>query len=154
MWRNATPFGKRVVNIIKKKKCLLFKHEKNNQTLSNDWPTYCHTGKRKLWNVFFAPKCKHYILMWWKWMHCDMLGLPLSTRDNLFIHWCCLNLHFTPTSNETAIFITWYGGEPDNCPPQIFFSFIFSFWLPLSDSMNSIGLLYFHFKIHSYLSQF
>jgi hypothetical protein len=22
----------------------LFKHEKNNQTLSNDWPTYCHTG--------------------------------------------------------------------------------------------------------------
>jgi hypothetical protein len=31
-------------NIIIKKKCLLFKHEKNNQTLSNDWPTYCHTG--------------------------------------------------------------------------------------------------------------
>ena len=31
-------------NIIKKKKCLLFKHEKSNQTLSNDWPTYCHTG--------------------------------------------------------------------------------------------------------------
>jgi hypothetical protein len=31
-------------NIIKKKKCLLFKHEKNIQTLSNDWPTYCHTG--------------------------------------------------------------------------------------------------------------
>ena len=29
----------------------------------------------------------------------------------------------------------------DNCPPQIFFSFIFSFWLPLSDSMNSIALL-------------
>ena len=22
---------------------------------------------------------------------------------------------------------------PDNCPPQMFFSFIFSFWLPLSD---------------------
>ena len=31
-------------NIIIKKKCLLFKHEKNNQTLSNDWPTYCHMG--------------------------------------------------------------------------------------------------------------
>jgi hypothetical protein len=31
-------------NIIIKKKCLLFKHEKNNQTLSNDWPIYCHTG--------------------------------------------------------------------------------------------------------------
>jgi len=31
-------------NIIKKNKCLLFKHEKNNKTLSNDWPTYCHTG--------------------------------------------------------------------------------------------------------------
>ena len=30
-------------NIIKKKKCLLFKHKKNNQTLSIDWPTYCHT---------------------------------------------------------------------------------------------------------------
>ena len=27
-----------------KKNCLLFKHEKNNKTLSNDWPTYCHTG--------------------------------------------------------------------------------------------------------------
>jgi hypothetical protein len=22
---------------------LLFKHEQNNQTLSNDWPTYCQT---------------------------------------------------------------------------------------------------------------
>ena len=31
-------------NIIIKKKCLLFKQEKNNQALSNDWPTYCHTG--------------------------------------------------------------------------------------------------------------
>jgi hypothetical protein len=31
-------------NIIIKKKCLLFKHEKNNQTLSNDWPAYCHMG--------------------------------------------------------------------------------------------------------------
>ena len=31
-------------NVIIKKKCLLFKHEKNNQTLSNDWPSYCHTG--------------------------------------------------------------------------------------------------------------
>ena len=31
-------------NIIMKKNCLLFKHEKNNKTLSNDWPTYCHIG--------------------------------------------------------------------------------------------------------------
>jgi hypothetical protein len=34
-------------NIIKnnkRKQILLFKHEKNNQPLSNDWPTYCHTG--------------------------------------------------------------------------------------------------------------
>ena len=31
-------------DIIKRIKCLLFKLEKNNQTLSNDWPTYCHTG--------------------------------------------------------------------------------------------------------------
>jgi hypothetical protein len=31
-------------NIIKKNKFLLFKHEKSNQTLSNDWPIYCHTG--------------------------------------------------------------------------------------------------------------
>jgi hypothetical protein len=70
MWRNRTPFGKRVVNkygsvcynyrsflpwnfthvskyrwgtYLKRKTCLLFKHEKNNQTLSNDWPTYCQT---------------------------------------------------------------------------------------------------------------
>jgi hypothetical protein len=28
---------------LKRKKCLLFKHEKINQTLSNDWPTYCQT---------------------------------------------------------------------------------------------------------------
>jgi hypothetical protein len=32
-----------MVILIKKEKCLLFKHEKNNQTLSNDWPNYCHT---------------------------------------------------------------------------------------------------------------
>ena len=61
MWRNRMPFGKRVVNkygsvcyyyrsffhgtlqMWARKKCLLFKHEKNNQTLSNDWPTYCQT---------------------------------------------------------------------------------------------------------------
>jgi hypothetical protein len=30
-------------SVSQRKKCLLFKHEKNNQTLSNDWPTYCHT---------------------------------------------------------------------------------------------------------------
>ena len=35
-------------NIIKKKKKLLFKHEKSNQTLSNDWPIYCHTGIHNL----------------------------------------------------------------------------------------------------------
>ena len=38
-------------NIIKKKKCLLFKHEKNNQILSNDWPTYCHTGIHVIENL-------------------------------------------------------------------------------------------------------
>jgi hypothetical protein len=43
---------------------------------------------------------------------------------------------------------------PGQLPLTLFFNFIFSFWLPLSDSMNSIALLYFHFKIHSYLSQF
>ena len=31
-------------NIITKKKMFTFQNEKNNQTLSNDWPTYCHTG--------------------------------------------------------------------------------------------------------------
>ena len=71
MWRNMMPFGKRAVNKYGsgsvchyyrsfvhgtlhmwariddehyiKKKCLLFKNEKNNQTLSSDWPTFCHT---------------------------------------------------------------------------------------------------------------
>jgi hypothetical protein len=71
MWCNRMPFGKRVVNkygsvcyyyqsfchgtlhmwarideehtVIKKKKSWLLKHEKNNPTLSNDWPTYCQT---------------------------------------------------------------------------------------------------------------
>jgi hypothetical protein len=42
-------------NITKKKKCLLFKHEKNNQTLSNDWPTYCHTGISSLLNKLLLP---------------------------------------------------------------------------------------------------
>ena len=32
-------------HIKKKKTCLLFKHEKNNRALFNDWPTYCHTRK-------------------------------------------------------------------------------------------------------------
>ena len=70
MSRYTTPFTKRVVNkygslcpcyrslfygtlrmwarIDKahnyQEKCLLYKHEKNNQTLSNVWLTYCHTG--------------------------------------------------------------------------------------------------------------
>jgi hypothetical protein len=70
---NKTPFGKKVVNkcgsvcyyyrsffpwnfthvsknrlgtLVKRKKCLIFKHEKNNQTLSNDWPTYCPSSSR------------------------------------------------------------------------------------------------------------
>ena len=35
--------------------CLLFKHEKNNQTLSNDWLTYCPTG------IYNKTYCiKHY----------------------------------------------------------------------------------------------
>jgi hypothetical protein len=38
-------------NIIIKKKCLLFKH---NQTLSNDWPTYCHTG------IYISQKMKEF----------------------------------------------------------------------------------------------
>jgi len=28
------------------------KHEKNNQTLSNDWPTYCHMGIPVLYNKY------------------------------------------------------------------------------------------------------
>ena len=40
---------------LKRKKCLLFKHEKNNQTLSNDWPTYCHTGIWYEIKCFFSP---------------------------------------------------------------------------------------------------
>jgi hypothetical protein len=43
LW-NFTHVSKNRRGTIIKKKCLLFKHEKNNQTLSNDWPTYCHTG--------------------------------------------------------------------------------------------------------------
>ena len=41
--------------IKKKKKCLLFKYEKNNQTLSNDWPTYCQMRILLgfLWNLSF-----------------------------------------------------------------------------------------------------
>jgi hypothetical protein len=44
-------------SIIKKKKCLLFKHEKNNQTLFNDWPTYCHTGILLLIKAFEKDIC-------------------------------------------------------------------------------------------------
>ena len=43
LW-NFTHVSKNRRGTIIKKKCLPFKHEKNNQTLSNDWPTYCHTG--------------------------------------------------------------------------------------------------------------
>ena len=34
--------------------------KKNNQTLSNDWPTYCHTGKYKtvpLHTVLYSKRC-------------------------------------------------------------------------------------------------
>jgi hypothetical protein len=59
-------------NIIKKKKCLLFKHEKNNQTLSNDWLTYCHTGiyaqnvltcKRIVTTIIFNGILKKFIMV-------------------------------------------------------------------------------------------
>ena len=44
-------------NIIKKKKCLLFKQEKNNQTVSNDWPNlqrfWCLGGiSPKIWHAY------------------------------------------------------------------------------------------------------
>ena len=48
-------------NIIIKKKCLLFKHEKNNQTLSNDWPTYCHTGIRYFYKIYYWLNCKYMV---------------------------------------------------------------------------------------------
>jgi len=93
MWRNRTPFGKRVVNkygsecyyyrsffhgtlhmwarideehnLKQRKKCLLFKHEKNNQTLSNDWPTYCHTGILSFVNVTISNVTP---LTGWRWI--------------------------------------------------------------------------------------
>jgi len=37
-------FSMELYTCEQEKKCLLFKHEKNNQTLSNEWPTYCHRG--------------------------------------------------------------------------------------------------------------
>jgi hypothetical protein len=50
-------------NIIIKKTCLLFKHEKNNQTLSNDWPTYCHTGYiiDYLLHIFISMETSHLL---------------------------------------------------------------------------------------------
>jgi hypothetical protein len=36
----------------------IFKHEKNNQTLSNDWPTYCHNG------IFLTIQFRHRYYMW------------------------------------------------------------------------------------------
>jgi hypothetical protein len=44
-------------NIIKKKKMFTFKHEKNNQTLSNDWPTYCQT---RIFDVFWIKNIGKY----------------------------------------------------------------------------------------------
>ena len=48
MWRNTMPFGNKVVNkygsVCHYYRYFFFKHEKKNQSLSNDWPTYCHTG--------------------------------------------------------------------------------------------------------------
>ena len=52
-------------NIIQKKKCLLFKHEKNNQTLSNDWPTYCHTGIHILKSLGIKPSAHQELLSDW-----------------------------------------------------------------------------------------
>ena len=50
-------------NIIIKKKCLLFKHEKNNQTLSIDWPTYCHTGICPFLDLVYM-RCSKYGSKW------------------------------------------------------------------------------------------
>ena len=40
-----------------KEKMFPFKHDKNNETLSNDWPTYCHTGIYLLLKFTFPKDC-------------------------------------------------------------------------------------------------
>jgi len=50
-------------NIIIKKKCLIFKHGKNNQTLSNDWPTYCHMRILSMeTNFSYNHTIQHYVI--------------------------------------------------------------------------------------------
>ena len=98
----------------------------------------------------------------WIYM-CSLHKFGKSSLQHVYSHFdhfaLFLDMSAIWTLSNSINMLTWALREqdnilPDNCPPQIVFSFIFSFWLPLSDSMNSIALLYFHFKIHSYLSQF
>jgi hypothetical protein len=77
-------------NIIKKKKCLLFKHVKNNQTLSNNWPTYCHTG------VYISQKMKEFGGLekgecWWFLLN----SLKLSIKNNYLMQTLDLLTHTT-----------------------------------------------------------
>ena len=40
-----------------KEKMFPFKHDKNNETLSNDWPTYCHMEIYLLLKFTFPKDC-------------------------------------------------------------------------------------------------
>ena len=56
-------------NIIIKKKGFVFKHENNNQTVSNDWPTCCHTGIYfglviRIFNQDNRRNCYFYIVLY------------------------------------------------------------------------------------------
>ena len=57
LWNFTHVSKNRWGTLLKRRKNLLFKHEKNNQTLSNDWPTYCHMGIYQIypalvWSLF------------------------------------------------------------------------------------------------------
>jgi hypothetical protein len=80
-------------------KCLLFKHEKNNQTLSNDWPTYCQTrifaNSLSLW--FNRVELIHFVFCWGSFRACCILwGVPL-VEDGVAIY---MSIFDQPVNSE------------------------------------------------------
>ena len=100
--------------IIIKKKILLFKHEKINQTLSNDWPTYCHTGNQTLsndWPTYCHTGNQTLSNDWPTYCH---TGIHVSLSNSIFFICKSNNILYQVTSftfhshSETLHFFHYY----------------------------------------------
>ena len=85
---------------MSKNRCLLFKHKKN-QTLSNDWPTYCHTG---IYRWFFFVKLCDYI----SFLYGDIVQWPVLKISDFAVSFLLennINNYYFPVSSRLNKYI-------------------------------------------------